>query len=205
MLETVREYGLDTLRADGDVENYRRIQAGIDRATTRLPPMRCFEARARVAGLAWFDANDENRQRRPRARAASRLTSTNRVRLVRASLSESMMRERVRGPAAWDRRLQHGRLPARFRACRRRAGIRLVFETFLRARGQTPPRQMASDPRGCRRRPHGFSRACTAIAEAADGIRPNSRRPSLRSSPPWSTASRSDAPERSGRRALPCR
>ncbi|KTR93228.1 ATPase, partial [Microbacterium testaceum] len=59
MLETVREYGLDRLRADGDEARYRRSAAEM---LSQLAAR--WERDVRGPGLrpalAWFDANDEN-------------------------------------------------------------------------------------------------------------------------------------------------
>jgi len=59
MLETVREYGLDRLRAAADEERYRSRAADV---LSRLASRRERDVRGPglPAALAWFDANDEN-------------------------------------------------------------------------------------------------------------------------------------------------
>ncbi len=168
MLETVREYGLDTLRADGDVENYRRIQAGIvaDDATAADALLRGPRA---LAGLAWFDANDENRGAALRTCSEQADLHETGVRLVRASLWEWMMRERIEDLQRGITAFGTADSPLDSEPAVVVQGIRLVFETFLRAReadaattdGVGSHEDAAVDLTG-------FHAHATAIAEAAD-------------------------------------
>lgn len=93
MLETVREYGLDRLRASGEHDEYRARQAravaelaGAQDALLRGPAVR--------VGLAWFDANEENVGVAMRTAAATEELRPVGVQLVRASMWAWMMRER---------------------------------------------------------------------------------------------------------------
>jgi len=93
MLETVREYGLDRLRSEGRDEGFRASQAeamaelaALRDATLRGPDVR--------AGLAWFDANEENLSSALRFCAETSRRRTG-VRLVRALLWPWILRERT--------------------------------------------------------------------------------------------------------------
>ena len=93
LLETVREYGLDRLRADGAELAFRERAADVLTAlateherTMRGPGLR--------AGLAWFDANEENLSAALRVRTAGTDRRSGR-RLVRALLWTWAVRERV--------------------------------------------------------------------------------------------------------------
>ncbi|WZH38469.1 MAG: ATPase [Microbacterium enclense] len=92
MLETVREYGLDRLRASGDDERYRITAADV---LSRLASGRERDVRGPglPAALAWFDANDENLTAalRTRVRAHDRRGG---ARLVRSLLWPWAIRER---------------------------------------------------------------------------------------------------------------
>ncbi len=93
LLETVREYGLDRLRAEGAETEYREraadvltVLAAAHERTMRGPGLR--------AGLAWFDANEENMSAALRTRAASADRRPGR-RLLRALLWAWAVRERM--------------------------------------------------------------------------------------------------------------
>ncbi|MEZ3161922.1 AAA family ATPase [Microbacterium sp. BWT-B31] len=93
VLETVREYGVDRLRAEGDEARFRAAQARTmaELALARDATLRGPRVRE---GLAWFDTNEENLSAALRAsgeQADLRQTGTD---LVRASVWGWMMRER---------------------------------------------------------------------------------------------------------------
>ncbi|KTS81532.1 ATPase [Microbacterium testaceum] len=92
MLETVREYGLDRLRTDGEEERYRRTAADV---LTVLAARWEQDVRGPglPAALAWFDANDENLTAalRALARAGDRRAG---ARLLRSLLWPWAIRER---------------------------------------------------------------------------------------------------------------
>jgi predicted ATPase/tetratricopeptide (TPR) repeat protein len=99
MLETVREYGIDRLRSEGREAEFRGIQAGAmaelaarEDARLRGPAVR--------AGLAWFDADDENLSAALRTCAEQSDLAEVGVRLVRANLWTWLMRERFEELAA---------------------------------------------------------------------------------------------------------
>jgi predicted ATPase len=93
MLETVREYGVDRLRADGREAEARGRQAMAmaQLAGEREPMLRGARVRQ---GLAWFDANDENLSAALRACGDDPALHATGLRLVRASLWPCLMRER---------------------------------------------------------------------------------------------------------------
>lgn len=93
MLETVREYGVDRLRAEAREAEFRGIQARTmaELALRQDARLRGPEVRA---GLAWFDANDENLSAALRASAEQPGLDGVGVMLVRASLWTWLMRER---------------------------------------------------------------------------------------------------------------
>lgn len=93
MLETVREYGIDRLRADGDEDAFRAEQA---RAMAELAARRDLLLRGPAVreGLAWFDAGDENLSAALRTCAEQPGLADVGVRLVRACLWTWLMRER---------------------------------------------------------------------------------------------------------------
>lgn len=93
LLETVREYGLDRLRAEGAETEFREraadvltVLAAARENTMRGPGLR--------AGLAWFDANEENLSSALRTRTAGTDRRPGR-RLLRALLWAWAVRERV--------------------------------------------------------------------------------------------------------------
>ncbi len=93
MLETVREYGLDRLRSESAETEYRERAADVLTAlatehegTMRGPGLR--------AGLAWFDANEENLSSALRTRTTGADRGPGR-RLLRALLWAWAVRERV--------------------------------------------------------------------------------------------------------------
>jgi len=92
MLETVREYGLDRLRTDGDLREYRERAASVltDLAARRDAVMRGPRLRE---CLAWFDANEENLTAalRTRTEAGDRRAG---ARLLRSLLWAWAVRER---------------------------------------------------------------------------------------------------------------
>ncbi|KZE39739.1 ATP-binding protein [Microbacterium sp. T32] len=93
LLETVREYGLDRLRVEGAETEYRERAADVLTvlATDRERTMRGPGLRA---GLAWFDANEENLSAALRTRTASTDRRPGR-RLLRALLWAWAVRERI--------------------------------------------------------------------------------------------------------------
>ncbi|MFG6402972.1 ATP-binding protein [Microbacterium sp. P04] len=93
MLETVRAYGLDRLRAGGDEAVFRAAQAEAmaELAAARDQTLRGPGVRA---GLGWFDANEDNLASALRYCADSGRRATG-VRLVRALLWPWVLRERV--------------------------------------------------------------------------------------------------------------
>ncbi|MCT2087161.1 ATPase [Microbacterium enclense] len=93
MLETVREYGLDRLRAESAETEYRERAADVltALATDRERTMRGPGLRA---GLAWFDVNEENLSAALRTRAAGADRRAGR-RLLRALLWAWAVRERT--------------------------------------------------------------------------------------------------------------
>ncbi|SIR99947.1 ATPase [Microbacterium sp. RURRCA19A] len=93
LLETVREYGLDRLRTEGDEAGFRERAADVltELATARESTMRGPGLRT---GLAWFDANEENLSSALRTRAAGADRRAGR-RLLRALLWAWAVRERV--------------------------------------------------------------------------------------------------------------
>lgn len=93
LLETVREYGLDRLRAEGAETAFRERAADVltvlaaeHEGTMRGPGLR--------AGLAWFDANEENLSSALRTRSAGQDRRAGR-RLLRAILWAWAVRERI--------------------------------------------------------------------------------------------------------------
>ena len=93
LLETVREYGLDRLRAEGAETEFRERAADVltvlaaeRESTMRGPGLR--------AGLAWFDANEENLSSALRTRTVGPDRRPGR-RLLRALLWAWAVRERV--------------------------------------------------------------------------------------------------------------
>lgn len=93
MLETVREYGLDRLRAESAETEYRERASDVltSLAAERERTMRGPGLRA---GLAWFDANEENLSSALRTRAASKDRRPGRQ-LLRALLWAWAVRERI--------------------------------------------------------------------------------------------------------------
>jgi len=93
LLETVREYGLDRLRAEGAEAEFRERAADVltALATEREGTMRGPGLRA---GLAWFDANEENLSSALRTRTTGADRRPGR-RLLRALLWAWAVRERV--------------------------------------------------------------------------------------------------------------
>ncbi|PVW03977.1 ATPase [Microbacterium sp. Gd 4-13] len=93
MLETVREYGLERLRAEGLDDRFRASQAEsmAELASARDATLRGPQVRA---GLAWFDTNEENLSSALRFCAETARRSTG-VRLVRAMLWPWILRERT--------------------------------------------------------------------------------------------------------------
>jgi len=93
MLETVREYGIDRLRADGREAAFRGIQA---RAMAELAAREDARLRGPAVrdGLAWFDADDENLSAALRTCADQPNLEEVGLRLVRANLWTWLMRER---------------------------------------------------------------------------------------------------------------
>jgi predicted ATPase len=93
MLETVREYGLDRLRAESREAEFRGIQARTmaELALRQDARLRGPDVRQ---GLAWFDADDENLSAALRASAEQPGLADVGVRLVRACLWTWLMRER---------------------------------------------------------------------------------------------------------------
>ncbi len=94
MLETVREYGLDRLRADGREARFRA-----DQARAMVEPAAARDVLLRGPGvrpaLAWFDANDENLLAAMRCCAAEGSLHDTGVALVRAAIWAWIMRERI--------------------------------------------------------------------------------------------------------------
>ncbi|MFG6279065.1 ATP-binding protein [Microbacterium sp. S16(2024)] len=93
LLETVREYGLDRLRAEGAETAFRERAADVlttlaaeHESTMRGPGLR--------AGLEWFDANEENLSSALRTRSVGQDRRAGR-RLLRALLWAWAVRERV--------------------------------------------------------------------------------------------------------------
>lgn len=99
MLETVREYGIDRLRAEGREAEFRGIQA---RAMADLAAREDARLRGPAVrdGLAWFDADDENLSAALRTCAEQPGLADVGVRLVRANLWTWLMRERFEELAA---------------------------------------------------------------------------------------------------------
>ncbi|WP_457099485.1 ATP-binding protein [Microbacterium sp. P5_E9] len=93
MLETVREYGLDRLRATGREgrARARHAQSMAELALARDALLRGPHVRA---GLKWFDANEENLTAALRTCTEQPRLHPTGVELVRATLWESIMRER---------------------------------------------------------------------------------------------------------------
>jgi len=93
MLETVREYGIDRLRAERREEEFRSIQA---RAMADLAAREDARLRGPAVreALAWFDADDENLSAALRTCAEQPSLSEVGVQLVRANLWTWLMRER---------------------------------------------------------------------------------------------------------------
>jgi predicted ATPase len=93
LLETVREYGLDRLRAEGAETEYRERASDVLTvlATRRERTMRGPGLRA---GLAWFDANEENLSAALRTRSTSPDRRPGR-RLLRSLLWAWAVRERM--------------------------------------------------------------------------------------------------------------
>lgn len=93
MLETVREYGIDRLRAEGREAVFRGIQA---RAMADLAAREDARLRGPAVreGLAWFDADDENLSAALRTCAEQPGLEDVGVRLVRGNLWTWLMRER---------------------------------------------------------------------------------------------------------------
>ncbi|MEU1971490.1 ATPase [Microbacterium sp. NPDC019599] len=93
MLETVREYGIDVLRADGREPAFRSRQAGATAQLARAQDALLRGPRVRK-GLAWFDANEENVSAALRACIDQPELEKTGVELVRACLWAWIMRER---------------------------------------------------------------------------------------------------------------
>ncbi|NII69153.1 NB-ARC domain-containing protein [Microbacterium ulmi] len=93
MLETVREYGVDRLRATGDEGEFRSREAQAMAALSG-PRDEALHGEGVRTALAWFDANDENVSAALRTAAELPALRETGVRLVRASLWRWMMRER---------------------------------------------------------------------------------------------------------------
>lgn len=93
MLETVREYGLDRLRAEGREEAFRaaEVRTVVELATRADAVLRGPGVRR---GLEWFDQNEENVSAAVRATVDTPALREDGVRLVRAALWAWMMRER---------------------------------------------------------------------------------------------------------------
>ncbi|MGC0369339.1 putative ATPase [Microbacterium sp. SLBN-111] len=93
LLETVREYGLDRLRAEGAETEYRERAADV-LTVLAAEQERTMRGPGLPAGLAWFDANEENVSSALRTRAASPDRRPGR-RLLRALLWAWAVRERM--------------------------------------------------------------------------------------------------------------
>ncbi len=93
LLETVREYGLDVLRRQGDLDRLRDRQAEV-MARLALRRDGLLRTRAVREGVAWFDANEENLSAATRwCGQHERLLPTG-VLLVRGQFWVWLMRER---------------------------------------------------------------------------------------------------------------
>ncbi|QIG39232.1 hypothetical protein G5T42_06805 [Microbacterium sp. 4R-513] len=142
MLETVREYGIDRLRADGREPGARGRQAQVmaELAREREPMLRGPRVRE---GLAWFDANDENLSAARRACAEQPGLFTTGVELVRASLWPSLMRERFDELSAGVRRFTSDEAELGSEAAVVVNGVALLLSLMIAAAGQaddqTPP------------------------------------------------------------------
>lgn len=155
MLETVREYGLDRLGAEGRgaVFHAAQVRTVVDRATQADAVLRGPRVRE---GLAWFDANEENVTAAVRTTIATDSLRTEGVRLVRASLWAWMMRERFDD-------LQRGILafgsptaPLESEADAVVQGVDAMVRVMMAARGGEVPDQQA------------FAERADAIIAAAD-------------------------------------
>lgn len=93
LLETVREYGLDRLRADG-AENEYRTRAADVLTTLAARTEGGMRGPALRAGLAWFDANEENLSAALRTRTSAGDRPGAR-RLLRSLLWPWAVRERI--------------------------------------------------------------------------------------------------------------
>jgi predicted ATPase len=93
MLETVREYGIDRLRAEGREPEFRAVQAQAMADLTARQDARLRGPEVRE-GLAWFDADEENFSAALRTCAEQPGLEGVGVRLVRAGLWSWLMRER---------------------------------------------------------------------------------------------------------------
>ncbi|BDV32131.1 ATP-binding protein [Microbacterium terricola] len=133
-LETVREYGIDRLRAQGLEAQFRARQAEVmaglaaaHDAMLRGPGVR--------RGLAWFDANDENLSAALRTSSGPSGDRMTGVRLVRGSLWAWMMRERFEELQAGMRDFGRPDLPLDSEAAVVVGGIALLFATVAAAGG----------------------------------------------------------------------
>lgn len=93
MLETVREYGLDRLRAQGMASDYRARECHAIGALAAAQDVRLRGPQVREA-LAWFDVNEENLGLGLRTAAHDADLRGAGLRLVRSTLWAWMMRDR---------------------------------------------------------------------------------------------------------------
>ncbi len=179
MLETVRAYGLDRLRAAGGEPDARRRQAVVmaELARTRDDSLRGPEVRR---ALDWFDANEENLSAALRACAEQPGLHETGVALVRGSLWQWLMRERFPELEAGIRRFSSADGAIDSEPATVVNGVALLFAAMARDRADDPLAEALGDfgPRSdrlaeaARRHPsaltHVLRPLLSAIAEAID-------------------------------------